>query len=262
MSAAAAAAAVISRVGIIHVLDYNPREGDVGVPITVRIKFYPTQSDRIFLRLIVGCKAIATTVRQLPTTHDHYQLDAVVPFIAEHADKVPVSVQALDSQNSVIDSVCCGEFTFWGSQSRRLPGDEGPVLRRRANTTIPTSNPLSARASPTLSERRPTIGAQRRIRANSLMRTRLDLPASALVDLQAVTPLLQLTTPLDSMCSGWDAAEHCMGRRLVRFQKLQDGRKLIISCEPVSQDDYVETETVISCIYRTESNSYWVSTLR
>ncbi len=248
--------ALVSPAGYVHVVDFTPHDGDVGVPITVRINFFHNNPDRIFLRLLIGSKAVATQVRQLPnSTRGRWQLDAVVPYIdTSLSDKVLVSVQALDGENQVLDSVVCGEFSFWSSPSVHRIGEDGPVLRRRANTTIPTPS----RPSPTLSERKPQ---NRRIRANSLMRTRVDLPPSALADLHPQTPILQIVTPLESMCPNWDPSELRMGRRLVRFNKVQDGRKLIISCQPIAQEDYRDVDTVISCIYRAETDSYYVTSV-
>lgn len=244
---------IVSPAGYIHVLDYTPHDGEVGVPITVRINFFHNQPEAaIFLRLLIGPKAIATTVRQLPaTTTGRWQLDAVVPYI--DTQTALVSVQALDSENRVLDSVVCGEFAFWASSNVPRASGDGPILRRRANTTIPTPS----RPSPTLSERRPS----HRIRANSLMRTRVDLPSSALADLHPQTPILQIITPLETMCTGWGQDEHRLGRRLVRFLKVQDGRKLIISCQPIPQEEYRDTDTVISCIYRAQTDAYYVTSV-
>lgn len=241
----------VSLAGHIQVIDYTPTEGDVGVPITVRINFYHPSPQQVYLRLVVGHKAIATSVQQIADTSlAKWQLDGVVPFIENLAsDHVQISVQALDNEG-IIDTVTCGQFAFWRPASRT----DGPVRRRRANTTIPAPS----RPSPTLTERKFT---PKRIRANSLMRTRIDLPPSELEDLNVQTPLLDLATPLESMCVNWDHSEKAMGRRLVRFRKMVQGCKLTLHCEPVAQEDYTEAETVISCIYRAETNSFYVTSV-
>lgn len=51
----------------------------------------------------------------------------------------------------------------------------------------------------------------------------------------AQTPILDLVTPLPPICIGWSPAELSAGRRLVRFLKVQDGGRLIVSCEPITQ---------------------------
>lgn len=63
------------------------------------------------------------------------------------------------------------------------------------------------------------------------------------------------------MCSAWGPAENRAGRRLVRFTKVQDGRKIIVSCEPVAQEDFRENDSVISCIYRQETQSFYVTSV-
>jgi hypothetical protein len=80
-------------------------------------------------------------------------------------------------------------------------------------------------------------------------------------DLHASTPILELTTPLESMCVDWSKAEEEVGRRLVRFTKVQDGRRLIVSCEPVPQEDYRDSDTVISCIYRETVDACYVTSV-
>ena len=80
-------------------------------------------------------------------------------------------------------------------------------------------------------------------------------------ELYAQTPILDLVTPLSSICTGWTQTEVAAGRRLVRFAKVQDGRRLIVSCEPIMQEDFCESDSVISCIYREESDSCFVTSV-
>lgn len=63
------------------------------------------------------------------------------------------------------------------------------------------------------------------------------------------------------MCEDWTAAEHAGGRRLVKFHKVHDGRRLILSCESLDPMDYQESFTVISCIYRQSTNSCWFTSV-
>jgi hypothetical protein len=51
----------------------------------------------------------------------------------------------------------------------------------------------------------------------------------------AQTPILDLVTPLPPICIGWSPAELSAGRRLVRFLKVKDGGRLIVSCESITQ---------------------------
>jgi hypothetical protein len=80
-------------------------------------------------------------------------------------------------------------------------------------------------------------------------------------ELYAQTPILDLVTPLSSICTGWTQSEVAAARRLVRFAKVQDGRRLIVSCEPIMQEDFCESDSVISCIYREESDSCFVTSV-
>jgi hypothetical protein len=102
----------------------------------------------------------------------------------------------------------------------------------------------------------------RRTKAESLMRPgkggKLEQSNS---DLHAQTPILDLVTPLQNICVGWSTAEVHAGRRLVRFSKVQDGRRLTVSCEAIKPEDYRESDSVISCIYREESDSCFVTSV-
>lgn len=80
-------------------------------------------------------------------------------------------------------------------------------------------------------------------------------------DMYAQTPILDLVTPLPPICIGWSPAELSAGRRLVRFLKVQDGRRLIVSCEPITQEEYCESDSVISCIYREELDTCFVTSV-
>ncbi|EGN99544.1 hypothetical protein SERLA73DRAFT_38367, partial [Serpula lacrymans var. lacrymans S7.3] len=48
----------------------------------------------------------------------------------------------------------------------------------------------------------------------------------------------------------WDEDELAAGRRLVRFYRVQDGNKLIVTAEHMApQMEYDETDIIVSCIY-------------
>lgn len=114
---------VISPSGTIHVLGYTPSEGDRGAPITVRIHFQPDVADALYVRLVVGHKAIATKVRELPNySYGRWQLDANIPACDPGlSPKVLLSVQALNDKNQVLDSVTFGEFSYWSSGRSSFP---------------------------------------------------------------------------------------------------------------------------------------------
>ncbi|KAJ7262302.1 hypothetical protein B0H12DRAFT_324225 [Mycena haematopus] len=263
---------------MIQVLDFNPNEGEEGVPITVRIHFHSDSTEPIHVRLVVANKAVSTAVRELEgVEYGRWQLDAAAPALGHLTmtdNRVLITVQALDAQNTVLDSVPVGEFTYWESgASRQKPShdimDNLPAVgRRRATTHLPSPKPHYSLPSPSLSDRvpRPKTRPRKRevfkcIKDQSLVRTRHHAPGELDENLHAHTPILEIATPLDSLCSGWDDAELESGRRLVRFHKVQDGRRVILSCESIKQEEYCEADSVISCIYREQTETCYVTSV-
>jgi hypothetical protein len=110
----------ISPTGIFHVISFTPGEGEGGTPITVRIHFHPGYSDALSVRLIVGHKAVQTTVREIKDapSYGSWQLDAVAPpfdSLQSSSTKVLMSVQALNEDHAILDTLTFGEFTYWSS---------------------------------------------------------------------------------------------------------------------------------------------------
>ena len=68
----------------------------------------------------------------------------------------------------------------------------------------------------------------------------------------AYRAVLQIETPLDTVAElrDWDSDEKRIGRRLVRFSRVQEGCTLRVSCEAIKPSDYTDGDTVVSCIYR------------
>lgn len=286
---------VLSPKGLIHVLGYTPTEGERGVPISVRTHFHPDLVEPIYVRLVVGNKPVATKVRELPgIIYGRWQLDAAAPPCDSHhtpSPKVLISIQALNDDNSVVDSVTFGDFSYWTSgglfpspyhscvlsstvESSSIkptdtpyhpqnephgPRSAGPSLRRRMTTHLPTSPPTFREHGPRSKARERRTLLHRRTRAQSLVRAQP--PSGDHDDLYAQTPILDLVTPLGSLCQGWTQLERTAGRRLVRFAKVQEGRRLVVSCEPIGQEDYCESDSVISCIFREESKSCFVTSV-
>ena len=284
---------IVSANGFIHVLAYSPSEGEHGIPITVRIHLSPDLSDAMFVRLLVANKPLATKLTQLPD--GCWQLHAAAPpfnHLQSNSTSVLVSVQALNEDNAVLDSLTFGQFTYWAqgefppSHSKRASfltrPDPEPLPPRRPSVAsitklprlqIPDSSTLRRRSahnnpstpSPTTSDRSSYPRAtrlHRRMKPGSLVRTKqANASLAGQEDLHASAPILELATPLSSMCTGWTNPEAVAGRRLVRFAKVQDGRRLIVSCESISQEDYHESDTVISCIYREEVDLCYVTSV-
>ena len=64
--------------------------------------------------------------------------------------------------------------------------------------------------------------------------------------------VLQVETPTEPMAivDDWDDEERRMGRRLVRFTRVQDGCTLHVACEAIQPSEYTDGDTVVSCIRR------------
>ncbi|KAF7315305.1 hypothetical protein MIND_00045000 [Mycena indigotica] len=239
-----------------------------GAPITVRIHFVADNDDPIHVRLVLANKAVNTAVRELEGfDYGRWQLDAAAPPITQlsiEGSKAPITVQALNAQDDILDSVFVGDFVYW---------DVKPQIqqlgRPRAATHNPTASPHYSLPSPSLSDRFPR--SKVRSRRSYVPKSAQDLslvrtghyPTSVDSDdnLFAHAPLLEIVTPLDSLCSGWKQSEVAAGRRLVRFQKSQLGRRVILSGEAIRQEDYRDTDTVISCIFREEVGACYVTSV-
>lgn len=75
------------------------------------------------------------------------------------------------------------------------------------------------------------------------------------------TASLDIMVVLDSFCYNWDDLEMQAGRRLVRFSRIRDGNKLLVSAERILPGDYDAKDIVISCIYRDETDSCCVTSV-
>ena len=290
---------VISPIGIIHVLGYTPTEGERGVSITVRIHFHPDLTDAMYVRLVVGNKAVPTRVRQLHgLTYGRWQLHAAAPPFdhLQPSTNVLISIQALNEDNAILDSVTFGQFSYWapgifalffslfslvslsnlgstpdqrpqaGSVPKlpRLQIPDSTPLRRRSTQHLPTPSPTASERSPfpKLESAQLSTRLRRRMKPQSLVRTKHHPDHLAdQEDMYAQIPILDLITPLQPICVGWSPAEASAGRRLVRFVKVQDGRRLIVSCDPIAQEEYCESDTVISCIHREGIDTCFVTSV-
>ncbi|KAL0956078.1 hypothetical protein HGRIS_002247 [Hohenbuehelia grisea] len=106
--------------GMIQVLGYTPREGERGVPITVHINYNRDSLSSVYIRLLVGQRPVATTVRQLNDANNcRWTLDAIAPAPDRYSrsPRALLTVQALGKNDTVLDSVTFGEFVYWVSGS-------------------------------------------------------------------------------------------------------------------------------------------------
>lgn len=107
----------ISPLGFIHVLEFYPTEGELDVPVSVRIHFdYHTPQD-VYLRLVFGeTTSVATNVRELPDlSYGRWMLEAAAPALDAFTpgSAVRVRVQAVTKDDTVLDTAMVGDFTYW-----------------------------------------------------------------------------------------------------------------------------------------------------
>jgi hypothetical protein len=88
----------------------------------------------------------------------------------------------------------------------------------------------------------------------ALRRTTRFAPGEVLATLDFVTPLVDI-------CRDWELSEIKAGRRLVRFCSIQMGHRLIVSCAPISPDEYRPSDNVVSCIYREDIGDYFITSV-
>lgn len=101
----------------IRVLSYAPHEGESGVPIAVRIQFPLEQDDALYVRLLIGNKALPTRVTPVSTVE--YLLHASIPpfDLQSSSQTAHMSIQAFKDDNTIIDCITFGQFTYWNNGS-------------------------------------------------------------------------------------------------------------------------------------------------
>lgn len=220
--------------------------------MTVRIKVKHNALPALCARLVFGHQAVNTAVQEFSAAGlAGWQLDAAIPRLASDA-KIPMIVQVLDMNSKVIESLTFAEFTY------RVSGPTKSVSR--SESPAPKIKRCSSHPLPSSTARHVSSSATSVRRSQFHRRRKAPYCASGDSDDDS-TPVLRLITPLETMCSGWSDEELCQGRRLVKFYKLQQGRDLLVSCEPLMQEDYQESDTVISCIYRRESQEFFATSV-
>jgi len=110
---------------MIEVLEYSPNEGEVGVPVVVRIHMQHDRLVPVYLRIVFGTKALNTIVQECASgPAGTWSLRAEIPPLPPHhidpSRKIFLSVQALSEDSIVIDSVTFGEFYLWGHSEYRV----------------------------------------------------------------------------------------------------------------------------------------------
>lgn len=94
---------------------YHTFEGRGGSPVAITVNFSFRPSETTYLRIVIGRKALNTTVRQVGRG-SIWELEAVVPHL-ENAQigptVVPIAAQALTTTTGVLDAVTVGSYTYW-----------------------------------------------------------------------------------------------------------------------------------------------------
>lgn len=72
---------------------------------------------------------------------------------------------------------------------------------------------------------------------------------------------LQFQGNLNDMLTDWDREEFQARRRLVQFERVQDGRVVRAFFRPISQRDYRKTQVVVSCIFRFDKNDCFITSV-
>ncbi|KAI9066627.1 hypothetical protein FKP32DRAFT_363816 [Trametes sanguinea] len=279
---------IVSPGQMFRVYGYSPCEGPAGASIVVNVHFNLVSVETTFLRIVVGQRALSTTVRQSQDRrYGEWELEAVIPELDAASPglpppsaTVPLTVQALNSSNETLDSVTFGKFTY--SQRRVAPSplllckgenaDEfgfghpssapgtpdarpsgsalAPVTRKSSRPT-PGSGTARARALNATMTSKDAQSARGQLKKQSLIRARRSGSDEDDAD-SAYRAILQIETALDTMAElrDWDAEERRLGRRLVRFSRVQEGCTLRVTCEAIKPSEYTDGDTVVSCIYR------------
>ncbi|KAI0768659.1 hypothetical protein BD413DRAFT_493662 [Trametes elegans] len=265
-----------------RVFSYTPAEGPAGASIVVNVHFKLVSAETTFLRIVVGTRALSTTVRQAQDRRfGEWELEAVIPELetaspgtSAPSGTVPLTVQALNGTNETLDSVMFGNFTY---SNRRIPpspvllnradraedygyghgsaapgtADVKPVPTRKSSRPTPGSGTARARALNAAMTSKEAQSARGQLKKQSLIRARRSGSEDDEGD-SAYRAVLQIETALEGMADvrEWDGEEKRVGRRLVRFSRVQEGCTLRVRCEALKPAEYTDGDTVVSCIYR------------
>jgi hypothetical protein len=291
-----------SGVDLLWVMSYAPGEGNEGTFISVNFACKADMAVGIHIRLVVGCRAVSTQVHEIDSPGcGRWQLKGRAPSFSKQKSSsatVPLTIQAVDNENQIVDSVTFGDFLYNNvggcharysfsiglSHDSSKDGGEPSVqpvspkyAQRSPTASKPPSRPRlrivsgegldrsSKRRSPYSQPQTPPssdseYGSSHTQPVSPALRRASRQMGSELEDTtQAV--ILDITTPLDNFSFDWEESELHAGRRLVRFRRLQDGNRLIVSAEKISQAEYDSDDIVISCIYREETDSCCVTSV-
>ncbi|KAH9920723.1 uncharacterized protein B0H18DRAFT_585713 [Fomitopsis serialis] len=258
--------------GALRVFAYSPPQGPPGATITANIDFTVQATDTIYLRLVLGRRALTTSVRRLP--YKHFELQARVPMddsTGSPGSVMALSAQALGSNDELIDTVTFGNFTIvdfgtyvapitgYTAQDDTLDSSIPPIVRATERRDHRESSSMEIYPSDHYMQDYSCIRTVRPSKKTSLIRTRRTVSGDD--DSGTKCASLVLEADLDDMSKGWEKGELAAGRRLVCFSRVQEGSTLRVSCAAIKQEDYAEGDAVVSCIYRKDTDSCYVTSV-
>lgn len=98
-------------------------EAHAGDRIVVAVDFRYQSNKETFLRLVLGRRPLHTSVCHAPESN-RWEIAAIIPPPQAYANPtapIPISVQALDEENAILDSVVAGSFTYWDRTYTEFP---------------------------------------------------------------------------------------------------------------------------------------------
>lgn len=105
-----------SSVDLLWVMSYAPGEGNEGTLISVNFTCKADMAVGIHIRLVVGCRAVSTQVHEIDSPGcGRWQLKGRAPSFSKQKSSsamVPLTIQAVDNENQVVDSVTFGDFLY------------------------------------------------------------------------------------------------------------------------------------------------------
>lgn len=105
-----------SSVDLLWVMSYTPGEGSQGTLISVNFTCKADLAIGIHIRLVVGRRAVSTQVHEIDSPGcGRWQLEGRAPSFAKQkspSPMVPLTIQAVDKENQVVDSVTFGDFLY------------------------------------------------------------------------------------------------------------------------------------------------------
>ncbi|EPQ57370.1 hypothetical protein GLOTRDRAFT_120575 [Gloeophyllum trabeum ATCC 11539] len=257
----------------ISTIEYSPTFGLTGTDFRARVHYCPPagSAKEVCLRLVFGTKPVKTDLMQIEGSI--FDLTAKVPDQPCPMGRVILLVQSVTKKKEVLETAVLGSFTYneHGVHATSL-GASAPEEQRYSGGNAPTTNNATRNSSPasdrSSSSRRTRT---RRVRSKSspataakmqaLVRTRVSAAPPSYGGCIAKKAVIEVLTPLDAMAEDWRESEKQVGRRLIRFHVQRREHILKVSCEKIEQAEYDERDTVVSCIYRTESGVCYITSV-